>query len=223
MTRIVDMFRKSPFDLLYKHGQMVTECTRLVKPLFEAIFNGDEAARQDITKRISDAEKQADLFKMEIRRIMPKSVFMPVHREDLLRYLKIQDDLADTVEDIAMMASLKKLTAPPKLREEIIAFLEIVLQVCTLADEATNHLKPLVDAGFKGEEFIEVLELAEKAEVLEHQADEKGLQVARTLMALEDEMKPSDLIIWFRILKYVGKLADYADKTGEWLRNMLAK
>jgi hypothetical protein len=202
---------------------MVTECTSLVKPLFEAIFNGDETSRQDITKRISEAEKQADLFKMEIRRIMPKAVFLPVHREDLLRYLKIQDDLADTVEDIAMMASMKKLTSPPRLREEIIAYLEIVLKVCSFADEATNHLKPLVEAGFKGEDFVEVLELAEKAEVLEHQADEKGLQVARTLMALEDEMKPSDLIIWFRILKYVGKLADYSDKTGEWLRNMLAK
>ena len=223
MTRILDLFRRSPFDPLYQHGELVSECTNLVKPLFESIFNDNEEEQRALTKRISEAERQADMLKMEIRRIMPKAIFLPVNREDLLRYLKIQDDLADTVEDIALIASLKKLASPPRLKADILAYLDTVLKVCKLADEATDHLKPLVDAGFKGEDIADVLEIAEKAEEAEHQADIEGLQVARTLFELEDEMKPSDLIIWFRVLKLVGRLADYADKTGEWLRNMLAR
>jgi len=223
MTHILNMFRNSPFDPLYKHGKKVKECTDLVKPLFEAILSGDAKKQKILSKRICNAEKAADLLKTEIRRIMPKGIFLPVNREDLLRYLKIQDDLADTVEDMAIISSMKSLETPPELRGVILTYVDTVLNVCKLADEATDHLKPLVEAGFKGENFNEVLELAEKAEAAEHDADDAGLKVARMLFSHEDEMKATDVMLWFRILDLLGDLADYADKTGEWLRNMLEK
>ncbi|MCF7811229.1 TIGR00153 family protein [bacterium] len=223
MTHILNLFRNSPFDPLYKHGKKVKECTDLVRPLFEAILNGNAEEQEKLSTRICDAEHEADLLKTEIRRIMPKGIFLPVNREDLLRYLKIQDDLADTVEDIAILSSMKKLSAPSELGEIILEYVDIVLNVCKLADEATNHLKPLVEAGFRGDNFVEVLELAEKAEAAEHDADDEGLKVARMLFAFEDEMKATDVMLWFQILDLLGHLADYADKTGEWLRNMLEK
>jgi len=223
MTHILNLFRNSPFDPLYKHGEKVTECTDLVKPLFEAIISGDTKEQKILSKRICDAEKEADLLKTEIRRIMPKGIFLPVNREDLLRYLKIQDDLADTVEDIAVLSSVKSLSIPPDLSDIILEYVDTVLNVCKLADEATDHLKPLVEAGFRGDDFTDVLELAEKAEAAEHDADDAGLEVARKLFSHEDEMKTTDVMLWFRILDLLGDLADYADKTGEWLRNMLEK
>ena len=223
MTHILDMFRKSPFEPLYKHMLKVRECTDLVKPLFEAIFAGDIKKQQELSKRICDAEKEADLLKIEIRRIIPKGIFLAVNREDLLRYLKIQDDLADAVEDIAVITSVKPLTAPPDLRDEILSYVDTVLNVCTLADKATDHLKPLVEAGFKGENTASLLELAERAEEAEREADDAGLEVAKKLFKHEDEMKATDVMLWFRVLDLVGDLADYAEKTGEWLHNMLDK
>lgn len=221
MTHILDMFRASPFEPLYTHRLRVRECTDLVRPLFMAILDGHEDTQEDITNRIIAAERQADLLKVEVRRVMPKGIFLPVNREDLLRYLKIQDDLADAVQDIAVLASFKKLQTPDKLREPIIAYVETVLNVCRLADEATNHLRPLVEKGFKGENVRQVLELADKAELAETAADHEGTILARQLFSLEEEMKTTDLLLWSKILDKVGKLADYAEKTGEWLRNML--
>ena len=223
MTHILDMFRKSPFEPLYKHMLKVRKCTDLVKPLFEAIFTGDIKKQKELSKRICDAEKEADLLKVEIRRIIPKGIFLAVNREDLLRYLKIQDDLADAVEDIAVITSVKPLTAPPDLRDEILSYVDTVLNVCTLADEATDHLKPLVEAGFKGENTASLLELVERAEEAEREADNAGLEVAKKLFKHEDEMKATDVMLWFRVLGLVGDLADYAEKTGEWLHNMLEK
>ena len=223
MTHILDLFRKSPFDPLYKHSVQVRVCTDLVRPLFESIFEGDLAEQKRISKQISKAEKKADLLKVEIRRIIPRGIFLPVNREDLLRYLKIQDDLADTVEDIAILASIKKLSAPQSLKDEILSYVEVVLGVCKLADEATDHLKPLVEAGFKGENVTVVLELADKAEHAEHEADCFSLKVAKKLFAHEDDMKATDVMLWFKILDLVGNLADHAEKTSEWLHHMLEK
>lgn len=223
MTHILNLFRSTPFDPLYKHRLKVQECTKLVKPLFEAIFSGDHQEQERLSKQICDAEKEADQLKEEIRRIMPKGIFLPVNREDLLRYLKIQDDLADTVEDIAVISSVKKITTPIELKDEILAYIDTVLNVCELADEATNLLKPLVKAGFKGDDLSDVFELAAQAEEAEREADIAGLDLAKKLFAHEDEMKATDVMLWFRIFDLVGDLADYADKTSEWLRNMLEK
>ncbi len=223
MKHILDLFHKSPFEPLYEHRLKVRDCTDLVKPLFEAIFAEDTEKQQELSKRIYEAEKEADLLKVKIRRIIPKGIFLAVNREDLLRYLKIQDDLADAVEDIAVITSLKPLATPPALRDEILSFVDTVLNVCMLADEATDHLKPLVEAGFKGEDTATLHELVEKAEEAEREADLAGLEVAKKLFKHEDEMKATDVMLWFRVLDLVGDLADYAEKTSEWLHNMLNK
>lgn len=223
MTHILDLFRKSPFEPLYEHRLKVRECTDLVKPLFETIFSGEIEKQKQITRQICDSERQADLLKEEIRRTLPKGIFLSVNREDLLRYLKIQDDLADTVEDIAVVASVKVLQAPSELRVGILAYVETVLNVCTLADKATNHLKSLVATGFRGEDVSSVIDLVERSVNAEREADDAGLEMAKKLFQFEDEMKATDVMLWFKILDLVGDLADYADKTGEWLKNMLEK
>jgi len=221
MTHILDMFRASPFEPLYTHRLRVRECTDLVRPLFLAILDGNTKTQEEITQRIITAERQADILKVEVRRIIPKGIFLPVNREDLLRYLKIQDDLADAVQDIAILASMKKMPLPSEMREDVLQYVDTVLMVCQHADESTDHLKPLVEAGFKGSDVQKVLQLAEKAELGETTADEQGIRLARKLFTFEDQMKATDVMLWFRILDYVGKLADYAERTGEWLRNML--
>ncbi len=223
MSSILNLFRKSPFEPLYKHRIAVRQSIDLVKPLLQAVLSGDQKEQERITDKIISAERKADELKMEIRRIVPKGVFLPVNREDLLRYLKIQDDLADTAEDIAVLASMKKLFAPVTLADEIMHYVDIVLNVCSLADEATDQLRPLVTAGFKGESAQNIMDLVEKAELAEREADEFGLQLAKKLFKAEDQMKGSDIFLWFKIFGLIGDLADYADKTGELLSNMLSR
>lgn len=223
MTHILNLFRKSPFEPLYQHREKVLASIDLVKPLFKSVFAGDKAEQEKLSRQIIEAEMAADKLKREIRRILPKGVFLPVNREDLLRYLKIQDDLADTVEDIMVLLSLKEIAAPPELQAEIMTFIDVVLNCCQLADKATDHLRPLVESGFRGEDIKEVLVFVEAAEEAEREADDSGLALAQKLFTLEDQMKPSDLMLWFRIFDLIGNLADYAENTGELLRNMISR
>lgn len=223
MTHILDMFRKSPFEPLYEHRLKVQDSVVLVRPLFQAVFAGNANEQKRISEQIVVAEKAADALKDEIRRIVPKAVFLPVNREDLLRYLKIQDDLSDTVEDIMVLLSFKQIQTPPELAAAILEYVDVVLHVCTLSDQATDRLRPLVESGFGGEDARVVISLVEQMDVAEREADIAELTLVRRLFSLEDKMKPSDLMLWFRILDLVGDLADYSENTGELLRNMLAR
>lgn len=223
MKSILNLFSKSPFEPLFQHRMKVQECVSLLRPLFEAHFRGDRDEVTRIQETIDQVESEADKIKTEIRCIVPKGVFLPVNREDLLRYLKFQDDLADTVEDISVLLCLKDVHAPPDLAVEIFSYLDVVLEVCKLGDKTADHLQTLVRSGFRGEEVDKVLDLARKSEIAERKTDKAGLALAKRLFAHEDQMKASDLLLWFRIFDLIGDLADDADKMGEWLRNMLSR
>lgn len=223
MTNILNLFSKSPFEPLYAHRQKVQECLELIRPLFEAQFKGDLVEVERISEQIVKLETEADKYKVEMRQVIPKGVFLPVNREDLLGYLKLQDDLADTAEDISVLIGLKDLFAPPELAKEILSFIDVVLEVCEIGGKTTEHLRTLVASGFKGDEVKAVLSRVEELGVAERKSDKVGHEIARKLFTYEDEMKPSDLMLWFRILDLVGNLADDSENTGERLRNMLTR
>lgn len=222
MPHILNLLRQSPFEPLYKHRLQVLECVKLVRPLFEAVFARDLEKQSQIQAEINEFEHLADRDKVEIRRIIPKGIFLPVYREDLLRYLKIQDNLADTVKDISVLLSFKQLSAPPELAKSILEYIDIILGVCHLTDDATDLLRPLVEAGFKGNDVPIVLDLVEKAEVAERTADLAGHALARQLFTMEDKLSAGELLLWFRIFDLLGRMANHAENTGEWLRNMLS-
>ncbi len=223
MKNILRLFAESPFEPLHQHRLKVRECVAQLHPLFEANLAGDTDEQNRITELISTLEKEADRIKVEIRRILPKGIFLPVNREDLLRYLKIQDDIADAVEDITVLLKIKELSAPLALTEEILKYLDCVLKVCKLADEATDQLRPLLDAGFKGADITRLIELVDKTEIAEREADNAGLSIARILFMYEDEMRTTDIFLWFRIFDLIGDIADYSEKTSELLRNMVSR
>ncbi len=223
MQGILGLFSKSPFEPLYEHRLKVQECLELIKPLFVALFKGDKKELKRISDLIVKLEAEADDFKVEIRQAIPKGVFLPVNREDLLGYLKLQDNLADTAEDLTVLIGLKDLYAPDGLSCEILDFIEVVLAVCDLGSKTTEHLRALVASGFKGEEVKAVLDCVDELGLAERRADKVGHEIAKKLFTYEDEMKPSDLMLWFRILDLIGNLADYSDNTGERLRNMLTR
>ena len=135
-----ELFRKSPFGPLSEHMAKVRECLALLRPLFEAVLEErDEEEVQALVKRISSKEHDADVIKNEIRQSLPSGIFLPVNREDLLAYLKVQDDIADSVEDVAVLLTLKQFKIPKALHADIFACVDKVLEVCGLCEEAEGE------------------------------------------------------------------------------------
>ncbi len=223
MSSILDLFRKSPFEPLYQHMLKVKECIQLVKPLFEAVFEEDYKKIEQLVKKVSKVEHEADEIKNEIRNTLPKGIFLPVHRDDILGYLKLQDSMADAIEDIAVLLTIKKLKVHPDLKEPMLNYVNKVLEVCTLIDKATDKLKVLVEVAFGGKEAEEVIDIIAKAEHAEWESDKIELEVAKKLFALENEIPPTEIFLWFFIFGKLGMLANHAEKTGDRLRRMLHK
>ncbi len=79
---------------------------------FEACHAGDWDKASNLREQISQLEKDADVLKREIRLKLPRGLFMPVDRTDMLGLLTQQDKLANLSKDIAGRVLGRQLQIP---------------------------------------------------------------------------------------------------------------
>jgi predicted phosphate transport protein (TIGR00153 family) len=221
MSRFIELFRVSPFEPLREHMAKVMECVDHVQPMFEAVRDEDYDRLESLTKEVFKTEHQADLIKDEIRQTIPKTFFLPVYRGDMLGYLKLQDDMADSVEDVAFLLTIKKLTLPPAIQDEAFGYVAKVLDVCRKAYAVSEYLKTIVDSGFAAQEVSQACDMVAAVEKGEWKADREQYKLAKALFALDDELKATDILLWFKTFGEMGTLANAAEKTADRIRRML--
>lgn len=219
---IKKLFRESPFEPLRYHMKSVMECVEFVRPMFEALRDAQYDKLQKLAKKVFKAEHKADIVKDDIRRTIPKRFFLPVYRGDLLGYVKLQDDMADSVEDVAVLLTIKRLTLPSQLVEPTFEYVSKVEEVCRRALAVADCLPTLVEGDMVGADAEHALSLVADVEKAEWEADRLQYTLSQKLFTLDDEMKPTDIFLWFRVFGELGQLANAAEKTGDRLRRMLS-
>jgi predicted phosphate transport protein (TIGR00153 family) len=216
------LFRESPFEPLRYHMKTVIECAGFVRPMFEAVRDGRNADLDELAKKVFKTEHEADIIKDDIRRNIPKRFFLPVYRGDLLGYLKLQDDMADSIEDIAVLLTVKKLELPDALVEPTFEYVDKVVDICLRMRAIGDGLPKLVETDLAGEEVEQTLAKIAEVDKAEWEADRLQYSLTKKLFTLEDEMKATDVFLWFRVFGELGQLANFADKTGDRLQRMLS-
>ena len=221
MSLIKDLFKESPFEPLRYHMKTVMECVAFVHPMFEAVRDTQYDDLKALAEKVFKTEHEADIIKDDIRQTVPKRFFLPVYRGDLLGYLKLQDDMADSVEDVAVLLTIKNLRLLEPLVKPTFSYIALIEAVCNKAQEIADYLPALVEGDMAGKEAEKVLSMVAQVEKAEWKADRSQYKLSQKLFSLEDDMKPSELLLWFRIYGELGQLANFAEKTGDRLRRML--
>lgn len=217
------LFGKSPFKALQTHMREVVDCARDVQPLIQALADSDQAEVEKVKIRIFEREAKADEIKNELRLHLPKSLFMPVDRRDLLEILHLQDTIANRAQDIAGLLFERRMTVPPFMQEPLIALTARCIDTCEYSLSVIEELDELLALGFRGREAEKVNDMLTELNDIEDETDELGIALARALFEHEDEMKPVSVMMWYQLIEWIGDLADYAEKVGDRLRLLIAK
>ncbi len=223
ITPFAKLIAKSPFKALQEHMRVVLDCAREVPPLFEALSTGDQNGVNTIKDKIFEYEQAADNIKNELRANLPKGLFMPVDRRDLLEVLQMQDSIADSAQDIAGLLVERPMEMPESLRDPVLALARRCVDVVEQSAKIIEELDELVEMGFKGREVTQVEAMVEELNRIEDETDELGLQLTRLLFKEEDNMKPVSVVMWYQMIQWIGDLADYAEKVGDRLRLLIAR
>jgi predicted phosphate transport protein (TIGR00153 family) len=221
MSIISKLFGKSPFEPLYQHMCKVKKCVDLIQPLIRAFIDEDFEEVTKITKKIFKAEHEADLMKKEIRINLPKGLFLPVARGDVLRFLKEQDNIADATEDLAVLLAMRRMKVPAELRKELNDLVDEVVEAFNLTMKVSSEIKVLAETSFGGAEAHKVMEMIEEIKIKEWEADKAQMRAAQKMFSIEDQLDPVSVMMWMHIFRELGNLANHAENTGDQLRVML--
>lgn len=219
---LANLIGSSPFKPIQAQMRLVDECVSEVPALFDAVIEKNEQALKEHAANIAAKEKQANELKHSMRAQMPKSLFMPVDRNDLLGMLEMQDAIANTSKHIAGLLTERKMDVPEGMADGLKAFVIACVETCNHSRQIVEELDELIESGFRGREADTVQVMVAKLNQLEADTDSKGYTLKQQLFALEDQLSPVSLMMWYQILQWVGQLADEAEDVGEHVSLMVA-
>ncbi|HKJ93714.1 MAG TPA: TIGR00153 family protein [Longimicrobiales bacterium] len=223
MRSILGLFAKSPFGPLAQHTERVHETVVLIRPLFEAFIAEDWPQAAVVYEQISRLEHKADNIKNEIRDNLPKSLFLPVDRGDVLTFLREQDALADGAEDLGVLLSMRNTATPEVMREGLLKFVDQVIATSELWYTTCRELPTLQEASFSGPEVTRTIERVKQISDMEWEADKLQAAVTRQVFEQEKEHGAIFVFFWFNVLRVLGGVANHAENSADLLRLMLAK
>ncbi|MEX0891553.1 MAG: TIGR00153 family protein [Gemmatimonadota bacterium] len=223
MRSIFGLFARSPFGPLAQHAERAHDCVELLTPLTEAFMAGEWDETHELYKKISKLEHKADNLKNDIRDHLPKSVFLPVDRGDVLLFLKEQDSIADSAEDVAVLLNMRRTPTPEAMKEPVREFVKHIIAVSAAWRDGAAELPTLQEASFVGAEVDKTIELVKEISDMEWEADKRQAALGRLLTEHEEELGAVSVIYWMKILKEIGDVANHAENTADILRLMLAR
>ncbi|MDX2347016.1 MAG: TIGR00153 family protein [Legionella sp.] len=223
MGNLFNMFGPSPIKPIEQHMYQVYQCAKLLLPFFDAVLtkNWDEAGELHI--KISALEKEADLIKRDLRLHLPTGLFLPVGRTDVLELLSVQDRIANKAQDIAGLMMGRRMLIPEALSELIIPFLTRSLDAAKQACKAINELDQLLESGFRGTEVTIVEEMIVTLDEIEHDSDEKLAEIRHRIFEIEATLPALDVIFLYKLVQWIGDLADCAQTVGGRLQILIAR
>jgi len=219
---ILDMlFKKSPFGPSIEHSKKVQECIELINPVIKAWLREDWDEIERLRYEISRKENEADKLKITIRSGLPKSLFYPVPRGDLLRILSNQDNIADAAEDLCVVLTLRKTILPKPLTKDFQEFVDQVIDTCRMLLKANEELDTLMEVSFTGPASETVLKTVDEIGKMEWQSDSKSRELIKNLLSMEDQLDPITIIFVMKVVEVLSNLSNYAENCGDNLRHLI--
>jgi predicted phosphate transport protein (TIGR00153 family) len=223
MRSYAGIFGKSPFAPLQEHFACIGKCVELLDPLFEAVLEKDKEKLAINLEKIRTFEQEADDIKNSMRLEIPRSLFMPVDRQDLFTLLDVQDGMADTVQDIAVLLSVRIPDVPDSFQEGLKKLVKYSIRSTGQVTEIYEHFFALLETTFRGKPAEDVMELIGKIGKTEHKADKAGYGLLDKLFNESDEMSMQDFLLLDKVMMKLGYIADLARKTSNRLRIIISK
>jgi predicted phosphate transport protein (TIGR00153 family) len=222
-ANLSNLFGRSPIKPLQEHMALAVKASTELIGFFEAVITDDWTRASAIQQQVVRYENEADEIKKHLRLHLPKSLFLPVPRTDLLELLTMQDRLANRAKDITGIIMGRRMNIPLSMKTQMTEFVSISVAAAEQALTAINELDQLLETGFSGRELAMVENLIKELDEREEKADQLEIGVRTSLFALEAQLPPVDVMFLYNIIDWVGDIANRAHDVGGRLQLLLAR
>jgi len=219
---ISKIFGASPVGPIQEHMELCYKAAKELITFFDYTAKGDWEHVRASRARIVQLENEADEIKKQIRSQLPKSMFMPVAREDLLELVLVQDRIPNRVRDVSGLVIGRNMEIPATMRDSFLAFVSRNVDAAKKARMTIRELDELYETGFRGAEVKLVESLVDEVDQIENDTDDMQAGLRTQLYAMEKDLPPIDVMFLYRVIEVTGDIADMAERIGRRLEVMIA-
>ncbi len=212
MLPLQSLFGKSPFTPLIRHMESVRSCVRELVPLVKAFQENHFTHIETLSLSISQKEHAADTIKNDIRNSLTGSLFLSIDKTFFLNMLEAQDDIADTIEDVAVIMSLRSLTFLQDIEPLFSQFVQKNLDAFESVFDMVQELPGLNEVSFIGIEAEKVKLMAGSVARKEHEADLIQRELMKKLLKHDTNLTPGMFHQWQKILEAIGAVSDASER-----------
>ena len=222
LSPIGNLFGRSPIGPIQEHMDTCYRCAKELVAFFTHVVANDWENATKSRERIVELENEADDLKNQIRSQLPKSLLMPVPRQDLLELLQVQDKIANRSRDVSGIVLGRKVAIPAAVQEQFVQFVSRNVDAAKQARRSIRELDELYETGFRGAEAALVEKLVEVLDQIEDDTDAMQVQLRQELFKIEKELPPIDVMFLYRIIELTGEVGDMAERIGRRLELLLS-
>jgi len=219
---LANIFGSSPVLPLEKHIGIAYNCAKQLQGFFAAVVKGNWDKAATFRAEIEKYEHKADDLKKEIRLRLPKSLFMPVPRQDLLELLLVQDMIANRTRDVSGIVMGRKMQIPPTIADQFLEFVGRNVDAAKQARKSVRELDELFTTGFRGAEVELVEGLIEELDRIETETDDMQAALRSAVFEIESTLNPVDAVFLYQVIELTGEIADMAERVGRRLELLLS-
>lgn len=217
----MSMFMTSPFQGLQEHAEKVQECAWAFQQAIECHISDKCLRFDELREEVIRLESEADAIKRRIRGHLPIGTLMPVSKFQLFRYLREQDGVLDSVEDVLDWISYRPHAGiPAEVEKDFLLLVDAVIdpieELSKMVQEAREYFRT-----YNEKQRIRIKEIVRTLRQQEHEADKIEHTIKTTIFTMN-----TDAVTVFhmvRLAEIIGSIADHAENAGDMMRAMLAK
>ncbi len=217
----LSLFITSPFDGLQEHAEKVKECAWVFQHAIECHIVHNCESFEELRAEVTRMENEADAIKRRIRGHLPVGTLLPVDKFQLFRYLREQDQVLDSLEDVLDWISYREQPGIPEaLQKDFFLLIDSVIdpveELSQMVAEARTYFKNYSDKQRKVVKDI-ILNIRKQ----ENEADKAEDLVKRKIFhTVADAVTVFHMV---RLAEILGAIADHAENAGDMMRAMLSR
>ena len=211
-SAISEVISGSPLAMLEEHVKACAECVAQLTAYFEAAQAGKWSSAEKVQIEIVKLEGVADDLKRNVRRNMPRGIWMSVSRADLLDLVRMQDTMANFTKDVAGLSLGRELAFPAPLEKSLSKYIKTIVDCVALAVDVVSATRELSRTAFGSRQVKAIMTKSLAVEKLERKSDEMQAKLRYKLKAHEQELSPVDAIFLYQLLSNIGEIANSAEK-----------
>lgn len=221
MLTIARLFGKSPFSPLQTHMKKVSSCIKKLSEIFDELAKGRNENIEHLVQQLSKLEHEADLTKNDIRNHLPKSLFLPIDRSEILEILSIQDDIADQAEKIGHLLTLYPLKTP---EEFLLALNDLFVKNCDtfwITRQIIKEMGDLLESSFGGKEAERVKGMAEETSFKEYQADKAMHALQKKFFESAESFSTPVFYLYTQLIAEINHISHISEQLANRIRMII--